>query len=75
LALSESSATRARRRDILEILNHVRPWAGSRHHAVAWFRSRKLPSFGNQTAEILVKEGRAEAVKLYLDRIAVGGYA
>jgi hypothetical protein len=34
-----------------------------------------LPSFGDQTAEALVKEGRAEAVKRYLDRIAVGGYA
>jgi hypothetical protein len=34
-----------------------------------------LPSFGDQTAEALVKEGRAEAVKRHLDRIAVGGYA
>jgi predicted transcriptional regulator len=28
-----------------------------------------------RTAEDLVKEGRAEAVKAYLSRIAVGGYA
>jgi len=37
--------------------------------------SQPLPSFGDQTAEALVKEGRSEAVKRYLDRIAVGGYA
>tara|TARA_Y100000031_G_C8064601_1_gene312234 strand:- start:398 stop:526 length:129 start_codon:yes stop_codon:yes gene_type:complete len=42
---------------------------------VAWFRSQPLPSFGDKTAEDLAKEGRAEAVKTYLGRIAGGGYA
>ena len=41
----------------------------------AWFRSQPLPSFGDKTAEDLVKEGRADAVKAYLSRIADGGYA
>ena len=68
-------ATQARLRDIVEILNRVQPWAGSPQQAFAWYRSQPLPSFGDQTAEALVKEGRAEAVKRYLDRIAVGGYA
>lgn len=68
-------ATQARLRDIVEILNRIRPWAGSPQQAFAWYRSQSLPSFGDQTAEALVKEGRAEAVKRYLDRIAVGGYA
>ena len=68
-------ATQARLRDIVEILNRVRPWAGSPQQAFAWYRSQLLPSFGDQTAESLVKEGRAEAVKRYLDRITVGGYA
>lgn len=68
-------ATQSRLRDIVEILNRVRPWAGSPQQAFAWYRSQPLPSFGDQTAEDLVKEGRAEAVKHYLDRIAVGGYA
>lgn len=68
-------STQARLRDIVEILNRVRPWAGSPQQAFAWYRSQPLPSFGDQTAEALVKEGRAEAVKRYLDRIAVGGYA
>ncbi|WP_220790214.1 antitoxin Xre/MbcA/ParS toxin-binding domain-containing protein [Gluconacetobacter takamatsuzukensis] len=40
-----------------------------------WYRSRPVPSFGDQTAEALVREGRAEAVRRYLDRIATGGYA
>jgi hypothetical protein len=71
----ESPATQARLRDLVEIINRVRAWAGSPQQAFAWYRSQPLPSFGDQTAEALVKEGRAEAVKRYLDRIAVGGYA
>ncbi len=70
-----SPATQARLRDLVEILNRVRAWAGSPQQAFAWYRSQPLPSFGDQTAEALVKEGRGEAVKRYLDRIAVGGYA
>jgi hypothetical protein len=71
----KSPATQARLRDVLEIMNRVLPWAGSVAQAFAWYRSQPLPSFGDQTAEDLVKEGRAEAVKTYLNRIAVGGYA
>jgi hypothetical protein len=74
-ARARTPATQARLRDMVEILNRVRPWAGSPQQAFAWYRSQPLPSFGDQTAEALVKEGRAEAVKRYLDRIAVGGYA
>lgn len=72
---ARSPATQSRLRDVVEILNRVRPWAGSPQQAFAWYRSQPLPSFGDQTAEALVKEGRAEAVKRYLDRIAVGGFA
>jgi len=70
-----SPTTQARLRDMVEIINRVRGWAGSPQQAFAWYRSQPLPSFGDQTAEALVKEGRAEAVKRHLDRIAVGGYA
>ena len=70
-----SPATQARLRDLVQIINRVRGWAGSPQQAFAWYRSQPLPSFGDQTAESLVKEGRAEAVKRHLDRIAVGGYA
>lgn len=68
-------ATQSRLRDMVEILNRVRPWAGSPQQAFAWYRSQPISSFGDQTAEALVKEGRSEAVKRYLDRITVGGYA
>lgn len=70
-----SRATQARLRDIVEIITRVLPWAGSVPQAFAWYRAQPLPSFGDQTAEDLVKQGRAEAVKRYLARIAVGGYA
>jgi hypothetical protein len=68
-------STQARLRDMVEIINRVLGWAGSPQQAFAWYRSQPLASFGDQTAEALVKEGRAEAVKQYLDRIAVGGFA
>lgn len=70
-----SRATQARLRDVVEIINRVLPWAGSVQQAFAWYRAQPLPSFGDQTAEDLVKEGRAEAVKRYLSRIALGGHA
>ena len=68
-------ATQTRLRDLSEIIARVLPWAGSVAQAFAWYRAQPLPAFGDQTAEDLVKEGRAEAVKAYLSRIAVGGYA
>lgn len=72
---SASRATQARLRDTVEIINRVMRWSGSVGRAFAWFRSEPLPSFGDKTAEDLVKEGRAQAVKDYLSRIAEGGYA
>jgi hypothetical protein len=53
----------------------VLPWAGSVLAAYAWYRSQPLPSFGDMTAEDLVRAGRANDVRGYLSRIAVGGYA
>ena len=74
-ARTASRATQARLRDTTEIINRVTRWSGSVGRAFAWFRSEPLPSFGDKTAEDLVKEGRAQAVKDYLSRIAEGGYA
>lgn len=74
-ARARNRATQTRLRDLVEILNRVRPWAGSIPQAYAWYRAQPLPSFGDQTPEDLVKQGRAESVKRYLSRIAVGGYA
>ncbi|WP_423821146.1 antitoxin Xre/MbcA/ParS toxin-binding domain-containing protein [Salinisphaera sp. SPP-AMP-43] len=64
-----------RMRDMVEIINRAQPWAGSINQAFAWYRSQPLPSFGGATAEELVKDGKAEAVKAYLARINEGGYA
>lgn len=71
----KAPSTQSRLRDVVEIINRVLPWAGSVQQAFAWYRAQPIPSFGDQTAEDLVKEGRAEAVKRHLSRIAVGGYA
>ncbi|MGN8200503.1 XRE family transcriptional regulator [Salinisphaera sp. RV14] len=72
----ESAArVQSRMRDLIEIINRARPWAGSVNQAFAWYRSQPLPSFGGQTAEALVKQGNAAAVKAYLSRISEGGYA
>jgi len=75
LARLKSRATQTRLREVAEILNRALPWAGSVPQAFAWYRAQPLPAFGDRTAEDLVKEGRAEAVKTYLSRIAAGGYA
>jgi transcriptional regulator with XRE-family HTH domain len=72
---SKNRPTQARLRDTVEIINRVSEWSGGVGRAFAWFRSQPWPSFGDKTAEDLVKEGRAEAVKAYLARIADGGYA
>ncbi|WP_246375942.1 hypothetical protein [Gluconacetobacter takamatsuzukensis] len=46
--------TQGRLRNMVEIRNRVRPWAGSAQQAPAWYRSQPLPSFGDQTAEALL---------------------
>jgi transcriptional regulator with XRE-family HTH domain len=75
VARMRSVAVQTRLREMLEILNRVRPWAGSELSAYAWYRSQSLPSFGDMTAEQLVRDGRAQDVRHYLDRIAMGGFA
>ena len=70
-----SPATQARLRDMVDILTRIAPWAGSPPQALAWYRAQPIPSFGDMTAEDLVRQGRARDVKAYLARIAAGGYA
>ncbi len=70
-----SVTTQRKLRDFVEILTRVAPWAGSVPQAFAWFRAQPLPSFGDQTPADLMREDRADAVKAYISRIAVGGYA
>jgi Protein of unknown function (DUF2384) len=79
-AVTKQSRLRASRtqtwlREAVEILTGVRGWMSSNEAAFAWYRSAPIPFFGDMTAEDLVKQGRAEAVKRYLSRIAAGGFA
>ncbi len=57
-----------------EILARIKGWAGDEAEALAWYRSFPIPAFGDRTAESLVKSGRAEDVRDYLDAVAVGSY-
>ncbi len=68
-------ATQARLREVTEIVNRILPWCGSVPQAFAWYRSQPIPAFGDQTAEDLVRAGRARHVMSYLSGISLGGYA
>lgn len=72
---SPASKTQTRLREMLEILGRIEAWAGGQFQAMAWYRSQPIPAFGGRTAESLVKEGKASAVRDYLDHVALGGYA
>ena len=67
--------TQTRLREMVEILNRVEGVTGSRLGAYAWFRSAPLPGFGHQTPDQLVRDGHADWVHAYLDRVMAGGYA
>lgn len=65
----------SRLREMLEIISRVTDWAGGKDQAMAWYRAQPLPAFGGRTAEALVKDGKAGALRDYLDHIALGGFA
>lgn len=72
---SRAARTQGRLREMLEIIGRVTDWAGGKEQAMAWYRAQPLPAFGDRTAEALVKEGKASAVRDYLDHMALGGFA
>ena len=61
--------------EMLEIISRVRDWAGGEAQAMAWYRSQPIPALDGRTPEALVKNGRAGAVREYLDHVALGGFA
>lgn len=67
--------TQARTLEMLEIVGRVVDWAGGEKQALAWYRAEPLPAFGGRTAESLVKDGKAAAVRDWLDHVATGGFA
>lgn len=74
-ARSRTIKTQSRLREMLEILSRVQEWAGGKEQAMAWYRAQPIPAFGDRTAEALVREGKAGAVRDYLDHLALGGFA
>lgn len=74
-ARMDSPKAQARATEMLEIVGRVVDWAGGEKQAMAWYRAEPLPAFGGRTAEALVKDGKATAVRDYLDHIATGGFA
>jgi uncharacterized protein (DUF2384 family) len=70
----ESPKIQARLREVVEILDRVRDWAGGEPQALAWYRARPIPALGGRTAEALVKDGRATLVRDWLDAVAVGTF-
>jgi hypothetical protein len=58
-----------------EIIERIEAWVGSHAQAVAWYETQPLPSFDNMSAAELVRQGRADAVKAYIKRIAEVGYS
>lgn len=74
-ARNRSRKTQSRLREMLEIVGRVEDWAGGPQQAMSWYRAQPIPAFGGRTAEALVKEGRAVAVREYLDHVALGGFA
>ncbi|MCW5721768.1 MAG: DUF2384 domain-containing protein [Devosia sp.] len=72
---SRASKTQGRLREMLEILSRIEDWAGGKEQAMAWYRAQPIPAFGDRTAESLVKDGKAAAVRDYFDHMALGGFA
>ncbi len=70
-----SRPAQKRLHEIVQIINRVTPWCGNVFQAYVWYRSEPLLSFGDLTAEELVKQGKAVAVMDYLARTSEGGYA
>lgn len=70
-----SAKTQMRLREMLEIVDRVSDWAGGKDQAMAWYRAEPIPEFGGRTAESLVKDGKATAVRDYLDHVALGGFS
>lgn len=58
-----------------EIISNAASWLGSRQSAEVWFEDHSIPAFGGLTPKQLVIRGDFEAVKIYLEHLASGGYA
>ncbi|WP_296615526.1 antitoxin Xre/MbcA/ParS toxin-binding domain-containing protein [Sphingomonas sp.] len=60
---------------MLEIISRIRDWAGGEAQVMAWYRSQPIPALDGRTSEVLVKSGQVDAMRDYLDHLALGGFA
>ncbi|WP_373284069.1 antitoxin Xre/MbcA/ParS toxin-binding domain-containing protein [Primorskyibacter flagellatus] len=67
--------TGAAHTESVKFVYSLRKWTGDTDAAFEWFSELPLPSFGGRTAADLVREGRVDAVKGYIERVATGGFA
>jgi uncharacterized protein (DUF2384 family) len=74
-ARAKAPKTQGRAAEMIEIVARVSDWAGGEKQALAWYRAEPIPAFGGRTAESLVKDGKAGAVRDWLDHVATGGFA
>lgn len=74
-ARSSDPSIQRRLREMMEVLDRVEAWHQSPLMAYAWYRDVSLPGFAGKTAEMLVREGQADAVMEYLDALSSGAYA
>jgi len=70
-----SFKARRHSKEMRDIISQIAGWAGGEEQALAWFSTQPISAFGDQTAEAMVKAGKASAVRDYLDGIALGGFA
>jgi len=61
--------------EMFDIIGRISFRTGGPWQAMVWYRGHRIPAFGGQTAEALVKDGKAAAVCDYLDRLALDGLA
>jgi hypothetical protein len=56
------------------ILNRVRHWAGSDAATEKWFNTEQIPALGC-TPRQAIDRGEYDALRRYIDIIALGGFA
>lgn len=70
----ESDKVQERLGEIARIITAAADLTGDMGRAIVWFRHQPLSGFGQKTAEELVAEGHAAAVRKHLDMLADGVY-
>lgn len=70
-----SVKVQTRLREFVELLNIMEPRMGGALMAYAWLRSEPLSGWAGRTAMDLVKQGKAQLVRDYIDSVDAGIFA